>query len=219
MERAGFKEWAIVCEALGAGRQSIILRKGGIAEGRQGFSFKHREFFLFPTWFHEQPEKVMGTWAGQDSPSQNAELSEPDGQLTSNVERPTQTTVENISGEALIEIRYSARLESARTITSWDMAEALQPLHILKPEVIEERFNYDDAPGLHVAFVRVFRLIPSWYLPNEKKYGGCRSWVDLPEMPNDVRLEAVLSDQEHSRKLGEFVAILGEQVTTESPSP
>jgi hypothetical protein len=35
MESVGFKEWAIVGEALGRGRQSIILRKGGIAEGRR----------------------------------------------------------------------------------------------------------------------------------------------------------------------------------------
>ena len=27
-----FKEWAVVCQALAAGRQSVILRKGGIAE-------------------------------------------------------------------------------------------------------------------------------------------------------------------------------------------
>ena len=53
-----FKEWAIVCEAIGSGRQSIMLRKGGIAEGRDGFAFKHRGFFLFPTWFHEQLEKT-----------------------------------------------------------------------------------------------------------------------------------------------------------------
>jgi hypothetical protein len=35
MESVGFKEWAIVGEALGRGGQSIILRKGGIAEGRR----------------------------------------------------------------------------------------------------------------------------------------------------------------------------------------
>jgi hypothetical protein len=40
------------------GRRSVILRKGGIAEGRVGFSFRHREFFLFPTFFHEQTVKV-----------------------------------------------------------------------------------------------------------------------------------------------------------------
>ena len=57
MESVGFKEWAIVCEAIGRGEQSIILRKGGIAEGRDGFAFRHAEFFLFPTFFHEQIEQ------------------------------------------------------------------------------------------------------------------------------------------------------------------
>ena len=58
MESVGFKEWALVCEALGRGEQTVLLRKGGIAEGRAGFGFRHSEFFLFPTFFHEQIEKV-----------------------------------------------------------------------------------------------------------------------------------------------------------------
>jgi hypothetical protein len=53
MQSVGFKEWALVCEALGTGEQTILLRKGGIAEGRDGFGFRHSEFFLFPTFFHE----------------------------------------------------------------------------------------------------------------------------------------------------------------------
>ena len=53
-----FKEWAIVCEALGKGQQSIIFRKGGIHEGKRGFQFKHDQFFLFPTRFHEQEQNV-----------------------------------------------------------------------------------------------------------------------------------------------------------------
>jgi hypothetical protein len=54
----GFKEWQVVCDALADGTQSIILRKGGIHEGRQGFSFAHDSFFLFPTRFHAQAEHV-----------------------------------------------------------------------------------------------------------------------------------------------------------------
>ena len=46
---AAFKEWAIICDTLASGGQSIILRKGGIHESRDGFSFNHPEFFLFPT--------------------------------------------------------------------------------------------------------------------------------------------------------------------------
>ena len=55
MESIGFKEWSLVCNAFGHGTQSVILRKGGIAEG---FSFRRLEFFLFPTFFHEQIGKV-----------------------------------------------------------------------------------------------------------------------------------------------------------------
>src|SRR5437762_13032711 len=58
MERVGFEEWSLVCDAIGRGEQSVILRKGGIAEGREEFSFRYREFFLFPTFFHEQVAKV-----------------------------------------------------------------------------------------------------------------------------------------------------------------
>ena len=34
---------------------------------------------------------------------------------------------------------------------------------------------------------------------NEKKYGGCRSWIDLPEMEGSV-LVSVISDEEHQRR-------------------
>lgn len=176
MESVGFKEWAAVCEALGRGRQSIILRKGGIAEGRDGFSFKYREFFLFPTWFHEQPQKV-------------------------------RTEGVAITGEnsGPIEIKYAAQLDTVRTITSIETSEALAPLHILQPDVVRERFDYDEAPGLHVAFVKVFRLKPVWHFPNEPKYGGCRSWVKLPGPPDALTFKPVLTDAEHKARKEEFL--------------
>jgi len=152
MESVGFKEWAIVCEALGRGRQSIILRKGGIAEGRGGFSFRHRKFFLFPTCFHEQPEKVREI----------------------DIEFPVR------SG-GRIDINFFAKLELVKTITSWETAQALEPLHILKPEVVRERFEYD-----------------------KKSYGGCRSWVKLPELPKELCFEPILPDSEHVLRRNEF---------------
>ncbi|HEX8280695.1 MAG TPA: DUF1802 family protein, partial [Chthoniobacterales bacterium] len=114
MESVGFKEWALICEALGRGEQSILLRKGGIAEGRAGFSFRHAEFFLFPTFFHEQIAKVRGN---------------------------DRVVPEQRAGE--IEIRYWAKVERSAVITSWETARALEPFHILEPEVVRERFEYD----------------------------------------------------------------------------
>ncbi|MEP7015910.1 MAG: DUF1802 family protein [Verrucomicrobiota bacterium] len=180
MESVGFKEWAIVCEALGRGEQTVIVRKGGIAEGRDGFSFRYREFFLFPTWFHEQADKVRKI--DVDLPAPNADK---------------------------IDIGYFARLESSHVIPSWPMAEALKPFHILQQNVVRERFEYDQAPGLHVAFVRIFRVRPTWTIVNEKKYGGCRSWVDLPELPGDLRYDPVLSDNEYTTRYDEFAKLIG----------
>lgn len=113
MKAIGFKEWALVCEALGNGRQSVIIRKGGIAEGRDGFAFQHREFFLFPTFFHEQLNRVRLAKAALPEPTPNE-----------------------------IEIRYLARLEEARVMTDWEEVRSLEPLHVLREEVVRERFEY-----------------------------------------------------------------------------
>ena len=181
MQSIGFKEWAMVCEAFARGRQSIVVRKGGIAEGSAGFSFRHHDFYLFPTWFHEQSGKVR----------------------TTDILIP-----EKPAGE--IEIRCLARLECARVVTSWPVAEALAPLHILRSEVVRDRFDYDAAPGVHVALVRAFRLLPAWKFPDEKRFGGCRSWVNLPDPPPEIRLEPVLSEADHDKRREEFFGILGE---------
>jgi hypothetical protein len=179
MESAGFKEWAIVCRALGRGNQTIILRKGGIAEGREGFSFRHKEFFLFPTYFHEQVEKVRKI----------------------DIEFLAQATDK-------IEINFFVKIELSHVIKSWEIAQALEPFHVLRPEVVRERFNYNRAPGLHIAFVRVFRIEPSWIFPNAKSYGGCRSWVKLPKPPPALRFEPVLGDGEHERRRKALIGVV-----------
>ena len=94
---AAFKEWALICEALGGGRQSVIVRKGGIAEGREGFSFRNREFLLFPTWFHEQ---------------------------LANTKLPPETPVP-AQLEDEIEIAYAATVEQTAVLTDLEHARRL----------------------------------------------------------------------------------------------
>jgi len=174
-----FKEWALVCEALGTGRQSLILRKGGIAEGREGFAFKHSEFLLFPTWFHEQLERT-----------------------TLPAETPLPPALDQ-----QIEITYAATVEWTRLVADLETVRRLHDLHVWRDEIVEERFNYDETPGIHVAFVRIFRLDPPQTIPMEKKYGGCRSWVDLPELGS--ALVSVISDEEHARRRRQLEELLG----------
>jgi len=166
-----FKEWAVVCEALGSGRQSVILRKGGIAEGREGFAFLHREFLLFPTRFHETLEKTS-------LPPGFALPAEREGEL---------------------EIRYTAKIEWTCFLSDPKQLAALSDFHILRREIIEERFRFGEPPGIHVGFARIYRMSSPWILLMEKRFGGCRSWVELPDSPK-FSLEPVLSDEENQRR-------------------
>lgn len=175
-----FKEWAVICEALGTGLQSVIIRKGGIAEGRAGFSFRHEEFVLFPTWFHEQLGKTT-------LPAETAVPAEPDEDL---------------------EIRYTATVEWHGLLTDRAKVAGLREFHVLQESVVEERFCYDGDEGVYVAFVRVYRLDPPLCLKNERKYGGCRSWVELPEI-EETALVSVLSDEEHARRKKVLTDLLG----------
>jgi hypothetical protein len=170
----GFKEWAIVCDSIGRGETSLLIRKGGIAEGREGFRFKYDRFFLFPSYFHEQIKSTRLA---------------PDRDL-----RPQKDPVA---------ISVFAEVEFTVFIRDLGQMEALEPLHVLSRAVIEQRFRYDNEEGLHLAFLRAFKLLEPWEFPNQPSFGGCRSWVTLPGRVSAPLLEPVLSDleQEDRREL------------------
>ena len=86
-----------------------------------------------------------------------------------------------------------AEVTETRLLTDWEEVRALAPRHILDESVVRERFEYDDAPGLQVAFVRAFRLEPVWRFPDAKAYAGCRSWVELPEPPPSLQFYPVVA--------------------------
>jgi len=166
-----FKEWALLCASMLRGETSLIFRKGGIAEGREGFRFQHERFFLFPTFFHEQADRLR-----IDVP-----IVEPEPDL--------------VSFSAYVHVEFT------RWIEDLSLLQSLSDLHILKPEVLEQRFAYDDPKGLHLAMIRVFGVIPVWSLAFQKSFGGCRSWVELPEAPAELRFTPVIQDGEHAARV------------------
>lgn len=177
-----FKEWAIICQELGAGRQSVIIRKGGIAEGRDGFAFQHDRFCLFPTWFHEQVAKTT---------------------------LPADTALPPEPGDEL-EISLAATLDAKWFVTDRAVLAALRPYHVWSEDAVEERYLYEGNAGVHVALVRIFRLTPPRLLQIEKKFGGCRSWVTLPGAEG-APLEPVLTDDRHAAVSAQLKAILGDE--------
>lgn len=184
----GFKEWANVCEALSSGVMSLILRKGGLHEGRGGFEFKHREFFLFPTWFHTQGERL--TW----SPDQPERFHFPPEE-----ERTT------------VDIDGFATLEKVWRVTEWEQVAALAPMHVWAEEIVRERFIYDEESCLNIALVRAYKLPTPWHMPYAKSYGGCRSWITLPQPPAGWResLVPALSDAAFAEVKARVEAVLG----------
>lgn len=62
MSILAFKEWAPVVEALGRGRQTILLRKGGIEEDGGAFDVSGERFAIYPTSYHPTPEQLVPDW-------------------------------------------------------------------------------------------------------------------------------------------------------------
>jgi len=176
-----FKEWTLICEALGRGAQSIIIRKGGIAEGRDGFRFQHPDFLLFPTLFHEQVAKLK---------------------------LPPTTQLPKPREDGQHAVTYAAHVEWTQDIADWKKVQALAPFHLWTEPEIDKRFRQDDEPGVSLAFVRVYRLSHPLVFPDSPKYGGCRSWIELPDLPTETSLLPVLDNATHNVRAAEVRAVI-----------
>jgi hypothetical protein len=178
-----FKEWTLICDALERGEQSLIIRKGGIAEGRDGFRFKHRDFLLFPTRFHEQTAKLR---------------------------LPPNTALPAPRDDGQHAVTLAAHVEWTRDLTDWATVHSLFRFHLWTETEIEKRFRQDDDPGVSLAFIRIQRLSAPFLFHDAPKYGGCRSWIELPELPADLTLTPVLNDAAHAERERQLRAALGD---------
>ena len=147
------KEWAVVCEAIARGRQSLLLRKGGVAEGPAGFRFEHARFWLFPTRFHATAEQL--TPAGADLLPELEHV--PAGEVRLRL---------------LCEVRKVWRVDKAADL------DALAGRHILSPATVLSRFEYRE-PGLFVAEIEVVPSSLEHRIVDAPRFAGCHSWVEL----------------------------------------
>lgn len=178
-QRFAFKEWAVICAALAAGRQSVILRKGGIHEGRAGFRVDHEEFWLFPTNFHQAiddlAEEYLDIW---------------------------QNLRRNPVEEDAVRIRHYAIVERTVEVTEECILPKLAGLHGWSNRVVQDRFQYRQ-PGLFVLLVRIYELPTELRLENSPYFAGCRSWIDLGKAFSTADLRPVLSNELHLIRMAE----------------
>jgi hypothetical protein len=174
-DKLAFKEWHVIVEALGAGEQILILRKGGIAEDGGGFAAKAEKFWLFPTHFHEQLTKTKP--AAQKF-------------FTHSQPKPGQ-----------INLCYFAEVIQQAFLSNWAAVARLDAFHLWTEETICERFNWAQPPGLHALAVRVHRLKQPALLEVTPEMSGCKSWVDVPFDFATHASEPVLDDAAFAKKL------------------
>jgi hypothetical protein len=174
-DKPAFKEWHVIVEALGAGEQILILRKGGIAEDGVGFAVKAEKFWLFPTHFHEQLAKTKPT--------------------------AQKIFIHSQPKTGPIHLRYFAEVMQHAFLSDWAAIARLDAFHLWTEETIRERFNWAQPSGLHAFAVRVHRLKQPTLLKVTPEMSGCKSWIDVPLDFAAHASEPVLSDAAFAKRL------------------
>ncbi|CAN5496324.1 DUF1802 family protein [soil metagenome] len=149
------KEWSAAVHALLAGRQTVLLRKGGIHERR--FDVAAQDFLLFPTVAHSHADRVR---------PEHRDLLEP---------------AAADSTESHIVVRAAAKVVAAVEVQRTDNLDALEDLHIWTSESVRaDRVDFRPKHRLTVLVVQASPLVQPRALARTPEFSGCRSWVPLP---------------------------------------
>ena len=176
------KEWATVVKALEQGKQTVILRKGGILETASGFNIESKKFFLFPTWEHQETKHVKPEFHDF---------------LNNVLDNKPNENFNKISSYA--EILYEKDIEDNEIIRN------LSSFHVWSDSYIQERRNWKPEKPMKAVFLKTVK-IPEFNLPLKPEFSGCKSWIELNS--NFESGELALSDNEINGKLEKFKEIV-----------
>jgi hypothetical protein len=172
----GLKEWSAAVHALLDGRQTVLLRKGGIHEKR--FDVTASRFLLFPTVAHSHAERVR---------PEHRDLLAP-------------ATAD--STEDALTLRAGAKVVAAVEVNRPDALDEIASLHIWTAESVkEDRLDFRPKHRLTVLVVQASPLAEPVRLARLPEYAGCKSWVPLPVDPawadpvHDVASLAEIADR------------------------
>ncbi len=162
------KEWSAAVHALLDGRQTILLRKGGIGEKR--FEVAAQGVPVVPDG-RAQP-RASGPSRASDLLAAPAADST-DDQMT---------------------VRAAAKVVAAVAVNRPERLPEIEDLHIWTAESVRaDRLDFRPKHQLAVLVVSAIPLAEPVRLTRTPDYAGCTSWVQLPTMP---RLAAPVHDDE-----------------------
>lgn len=161
------KEWAVTCEALGNGDQTILLRKGGIREPK--FKPVSGRFLLFPTSFHSDATLIKSQASAKYSKVLDQEP----------------------KGLPQLPLEYFCQLTGHWTTSDPAVLSALDALHIWTPAWLDARLRWRKGQPLTLMEVKVHRLPQPLVIDNRDELWGCFSWVDAAHPASDSSSSAV----------------------------
>jgi hypothetical protein len=148
------KEWGAVVHALLRGRQTVLLRKGGIHEKR--FAVGAERFLLFPTVAHSHADSTR---------PEHVDLLAPGAQD---------------SEDGFVVVRAAATVAAVIPVERPDEIAALEPFHIWTSESVRAtRIDFRPKHLLTALVVDVQELSRPARVVRQAEYAGCLSWVDL----------------------------------------
>lgn len=150
------KEWAVVCKALQDGRQTVLLRKGGILEFRQGFEVKHEKFLLFPTYEHQAKEHLQPDYANK---------------LDAVLKEQPAAGVNMLAGYA--------EAKAVKEVNDLAVLKKLEKYHIWTDSYVNARMAYNPKKPMSVVLLRVYNLSNPIRVDTKEEWAGCKSWIPV----------------------------------------
>ena len=182
---AALKEWSVAIDALAQGETILLLRKGGIKENQGKFSAEANQVVLFPTFEHQKLELLKPQY-------QNAV--KPVGQGW----HPKTITL-----KAWADITHIFLTDDA------DKVAALSPFHVWQPNLAQARLKWKPKQPLYVLALRTYRFPEPCTLSWHDAYGGCRSWLSLPDgIAVDKQGKAAINEADYLAQIAEVAQIL-----------
>jgi len=152
------KEWSAAIHALLAGRQTVLLRKGGIDEKK--FVVAANDFLLFPTVAHSHAERVRRDF--QDLLPAAAED----------------------STDEYVVIRAAAKVVAAIEVNQPQRLSEIEDLHIWTADSVrEDRLDFRPRHRLTALVLQVNPLLDPIQRDRGPWCAGCASWVNVPMTP------------------------------------
>src|ERR1043166_4848065 len=130
-----FKEWAVSCELLREGRQLLLIRKGGIVEDGGKFEIKDREFFLMPTYDHQDAALLQSAYIPRLQQIQKIPVD------------PHHVAIDTY---AVVDTILTAKDEA--------QVNSVSDAFIWNETYVRQRFDYNPSDPLYLLILRAYRL-------------------------------------------------------------